>query len=158
MKFAASAVAACDAVRTQHTGEANGREGTMAWYKQRLADKLFPGSLFTLLEAVYFLLMWKRTYRIGRQAMDSVIKLISTRMLPAGHILPPTLHMVQRVSGAEEWDQYEVHICGKKGCKGHAWDYIPRTEWREHRDDQCPYCKTPRFKCSKVTGETCWVK
>ena len=151
-KSSADASAACDRVRSMRTHVANARPGTPEWYKQRMKDNLFPGSDITLQEAVYGLLMWKRTYSVGRTAMDTLMKLISSRMLPKGHILPPTLHLLQRVSEAQEWDEYEVHVCCRKGCEGHAWDYIPRAEWRDHMSDVCPHCKGPRFKSSNVTG------
>jgi hypothetical protein len=151
-KYAAATSLECDRVRAMHSNGGNAKPGTPQWYKQRLRDKLFPGSKFTLQQAVYGLLMWKRVYSVGRQAMDTLIKIISTRMLPRGHILPPTLHLLQRVSEAQEWDEYEVHVCGKKSCQGHAWDYIPRANWKEHSDDVCPHCSGPRFKSSNVTG------
>ena len=155
-KCAADTVVQCDRVRAMHTDGGNARPGTPQWYKQRFRDKLFPGSKITLQQAVYGLLMWKRVYSVGRKAMDTLIKLISTRMLPQGHILPPSLHILQRVSEAQEWDEYEVHVCGKKSCAGHAWDYIPRGNWKEHCNDVCPHCSGPRFKSSKVTGTIFW--
>ncbi len=130
------------------------RFGTAAWYQEHMHDNVYRDSKLTLMQVIYFFLMWKREHKVGRKAMDSFINFMDL-LLPSGNILPPTLHLFQRAIKAEDWQQYELHICSREGCTGHAWEYLHPSEWLSHQEDRCPNCNEPRFTTTRVTGNAC---
>jgi hypothetical protein len=152
----ATAIARAKAIHAACVGDGaaavEARFGTVAWYQAHMHDNVYSDSKLTLMQVVYFFLMWKRQYRVGRKAMDSFINFMSLLLPSSGNILPPTLHLFQRVIKAADWQQYELHICSREGCTGHAWEYLHPSEWLSHQDDKCPKCNGPRFTTSRVTG------
>jgi hypothetical protein len=122
------------------------------WYRERLSNTIFPGSVLTVLDTVFFLLFWRRTYKVGKASMDILLKFIS-KMLPFGSTFVPTLHLAKQVLGVTDWEKHELHVCCRRDCPGYVWPHLAHNEWHSHGHDACPRCSSPRFKESFATGE-----
>ena len=100
---------------------------------------------------VYSLLETHETYHKSKVMLDTDLAFLA-QTLPPINYLPSTVHMLRRVSGAEDWSSYEQHVCAHEGCQGHVYSRLGREQWAAHKDDCCPHCKSPRFKATVVGG------
>jgi len=100
-------------------------------------------------QACYVLLSQKRALRQKDTACDQQMRLLRDMFLPEGNLLPPSLHLMEKVAGCRVPDDYSFHVCP---CDGHSWDHLPRSEWPLHSEDNCPACGLSRFVTSVDTG------
>ena len=124
---------------------------SVQFYRDRVSQAVYPGASKSVLDALFFFLLWRRTHGVGRDSMNTLLRFVS-QLLPHGSVFPPTLHVAQQVIGCEDWQKYEVHVCCRKSCQGHAWPHVPPDQWHKHKADVCPHCSHARFKSSNVTG------
>ena len=131
-----------------------------AFYNVRRFHPFCEGAPRTLLGMVYML----QCIRIEKHMNDQAFKLLLCALsssLPAGHILPATIYLADKLVGLHDMEQVERHACV---CGYHCWDHLPHEQWWEHRADECPICQTSRFvmkhkklkprqvRCSGVNG------
>lgn len=89
--------------------------------------------------------------QFGKAAAANIIQW-HRRQLPSPNLVPPSLHLMRAIVEAEDWSQYQLHVCSRGTCTGHVWDYLPKADWQKHFKDVCPKCQGPRFKDSSVSG------
>jgi hypothetical protein len=126
---------------------------TVQWYKVRLDQPLYPGQRTTLRDAVLFLMTWRHSHHVGKQAFDQLLRFMAFEAFPADNLLPSSEYMMQRVIGSNGWRSREHHVCDAEGCQGHVWDPLPQKHWQAHKDDACPLCSKPRFVVTKRGGK-----
>jgi len=107
------------------------------------------GAKLTVRQACYVLLSQKRSLRQKDTAFDQQMRLLRDVFLPEGNLLPPSLHLVEKVAGCRVPDDYSFHVCP---CDRHSWDNIPKASWPLHSEDDCPACGLSRFVRSVDTG------
>lgn len=93
--------------------------------------------------------------QLGKAAASELLK-HTKRLMYQPNLLPPSLHLMRAVVEAEDWSDFEVHVCSRSSCshpQGHVFPFLPKAEWKAHAADQCPHCNGPRFVTSHVSGE-----
>ncbi|KAK9789014.1 hypothetical protein WJX73_006259 [Symbiochloris irregularis] len=99
------------------------------------------GSL-TVLQAAFTMLKLKEDGKIHDGTFDSLCRFISSVLLPAGNLFPPSLHVCTALVGAAQLEDYQHHIC-INGC--HYFGHLPKQQWKQHLTDSCPVCQQARF-------------
>ncbi len=105
----------------------------------------------TTRQAVFSLLEMHERRRVGKEEFDEILAL--TCALMPESFLPPSIYLLRRLSGAEDWSKYEKHVCSADGCPGHVYEDLSRHEWPSHVEDKCPNCSTPRFAVKHIGSE-----
>ena len=104
---------------------------------------------------MYAFLEQCETYHKSKVMADLDLALVSA-LLPPCNYLPPSMHLLREVTGAEDWSAYEEHVCSAEGCRGCVYKRLERGTWEAHMNDSCQFCGARRFKTTHVGGKlTC---
>ena len=127
-------------------GESEGGEapvGTLRFYLEHLDDPIHPGASVTLLQHCYIRMLEKLRAKTKDNYFDRDCRILKTAAGEGeGNLHPPTLGMVRKILGTREAQQCERHVCP---CDQHVYAFVEAGGYREHREDACPECETPRF-------------
>ena len=124
------------------------RPGTAAYYKERLNQQIYENAKLTVIQAVFLFFLLKQQMRISDTAFNMICRTIHAVLLPAGNLFPPSLYLMKQISGVEDLDTYEFHVC--PDCELHIYPQAVRKDWKHHKDEHCPVCSSigvnsPRF-------------
>ena len=127
------------------------KKGTVAWYKERRHEPVYPGAQFTVEETCYHQLWARRVHHMTDAAFEDSLTYVRALICcdPDKNFHPPSRHIMEGVIGVQNWDKYEHHVCGNSKCpKGHAWVHTPRYKWQQlpEKHRKCPNCNADRFK------------
>lgn len=104
------------------------------------------GAKLTVRQACYLLLQQKRDHKQRGLAYDMQMRTLKDVLLPSDNLLPPSLHLMEKVAGSMSVTDVSYHVC-INDC--FYWEFLPKTHWQEHAQDACPVCQQPRFKQSR---------
>lgn len=104
---------------------------------------LYSGCPSTVSQAAFAFMKLKRQHKIRDTQANKLLRLVHDAWLPAGNLLPKSLHLMKRVLGCTSGREFMHHAC-PSDC--HSWPYLPEDEWAEAADDACPACDEPRFR------------
>ena len=91
-------------------------------------------------EAIVALGLWMDRHAVGRNAMESLLGIISSKLLGTlSPNFPSTVHQLKSALGLpkEGFDRYVVMFCPCKGCN-RVFPSVPRDRWEAHFLDTCP--------------------
>lgn len=103
-------------------------------------------------QAVCAMLEQSEIYHKSKVVTDADLAM-SSCLLPGHNYLPKSIHLLREVSGAEDWSEFEVHVCAAEGCRGCVYEQLDRSQWEAHRNDCCQFCGEARFQTSDVGGK-----
>ena len=84
--------------------------------------------------------------------MNHLLAFISRMLLPPGNNVPPSVYKLDLEMEVDDWQLYEHHVCDLESCKGHVWEPLARSKWKDYQDDKCPLCQGPRFTVDNDVG------
>jgi hypothetical protein len=139
------------------------RRGSVEWFKAHMDNPLAVGadgsggtvrSKVTTREMVLALLELHVQHNVSKGLMDTILAMFS-EAIPGIHFLPPSIHLLRKVTDTPEHTKFHVHVCSTDGCPGHDFGHVPpKDEWPGLVDEKCPKCEAKRFKTSVIAG-TC---
>jgi hypothetical protein len=87
-------------------------EARAAKFKERLGQPLYTGCrAANALEADFLLFQWRHNYGVGARAFDALLTLLADKLLPQDNLLPASLYLMRKASGAPH---------GRGTCNRHA--------------------------------------
>jgi hypothetical protein len=99
-----------------------------------------------VLSASYLLCDIKARNRIHNEGFNELVRAFHDELLPAGNLLPSSLHLMRGLMECTPAEHYEGHACDHCGW---VFPKLEKTEWPAHFADQCEECNSSRFKGSK---------
>ena len=114
--------------------------------------KLTAGAKLTVKQASHLLLSQNIEHKERNTNFDKTVRLLADVLLPAGNILPPSLHLMERIVGVHAPAACSYHVC-PNDC--HSWDHLDKAQWEDCRDDFCPVCGLERFIKQTPSGAAC---
>jgi hypothetical protein len=97
----------------------------------------------TVYQAACLALSEKRSGRVKDMAFDRMCRVTSELLLPPGNLYPRSKYLMERSIGCSTLDEVSMHVCPKE-CV--VWGKLEKKQWKQHQDDECPICKSRRFK------------
>ena len=91
------------------------------------------GASLTVKQAAYLLLDLKRQHKQRDTHFDMLVRLLSVAILPPGNLLPPSLHLIEKVLDVKAIHSYAYHVCPNDH---HSWPLTPPADWEAHRNDR----------------------
>lgn len=121
---------------------------------------VISGSSVSLGGLQYFVLIWKERHNVSQDGAEAMLKFMRQMLqrLPQHQVwVPASWHLLCTSTNPEgkmaTYQDYYYHACLRDGCVGHAWfKVLPRSEWAQHADDNCPHCQGPRFEKTELSG------
>jgi hypothetical protein len=113
-----------------------------------LQEPLHHGVGTTMGEAIVALGLWMDRHAVGRNAMESLLGIISSKLLgslcPA---FPSSMFLLQSALGLprEGFDEYIVMFCPVKGCN-RAFPHLDKEKWAGHFGECCPNHPSDGFR------------
>lgn len=142
-------------------GKCYTRRGSVEWFKAHMDDPLAVGvdvsgravcSKVTTREMVLAMLELHVQHNVSKGLMDTILAMFS-EAIPGTHYLPPSVHLLRKVTDTPEHTKFHVHVCSTEGCPGHDFgDVQPKSEWPKVANQKCPKCGASRFKTSLIAG------
>jgi len=105
---------------------------------------LHPQTEITVKQACFAALRVKIDYNVHDAAFDCLMK-FAAAILPPGHFLPGSWHLMKAVVGVESAEEYCHHLCPNPLCC-YVFPDLDRSEWSAHHDECCKNCGCARFK------------
>ena len=123
------------------------RPGTLRYHLNHLNDPITPGARISVLQYCYVRMLEKQRSRTKDTYFDRDCRFFSACCGSAqDNLRPPSFDMVKKILGTREAHECERHVCP---CDRHVYKAAQPGEYRNHAEDKCPRCQTPRF--DKVT-------
>ena len=143
---------------------------TAQHYQQLLDTEVWGGSpAGTLRQWLCYMLEWKVRHNCTDEGFDDLLKILE-RTSPQPNIIPPSLHLVQRIMGCKQLWELEHHVCP---CHKHYYKPLDPKHWtvadeqqqqpqpppppqqqqqQQQHEVACPVCGTARFRISVLPG------
>ena len=75
------------------------------------AEEGYGDARVTMVEALNFLLQFKKKHRIGKIPFNELLHFMKNHLLPQNNILPDSTYLMKKVIGCQDWSTFEEHIC-----------------------------------------------
>lgn len=116
-------------------------EGPNTYVQQlvrRRNEPIFKDAPFTVLQLCWLILMEKARSKVRDEAMNNILKLMSTLLaVIPGALFPTSLYAALRVVGANGANSSIEHLCP---CCGDLFHHLSPDQYWQHVDDACRRC------------------
>jgi len=98
-------------------------------------------SPITLGAGIMGILDWATRHKITLEALEALLQLCGSILLPEPNGIPKTIHRLETMLGLD-LTQFERHVC-INDC--HVFEFRSKSEKKEHLDEKCPKCNERRY-------------
>ena len=119
------------------------------WYRNHRNGPLYLGCSMTVMRVAFMLLSMKVTFHMQDKVVEALCKLLEFVLLPKDNHMPHSLYHLYKLCGVEPSTMVAHHCCPEDHF---IWDFIPKSQWAQHKHDACPKCGKLRFVKKKGDG------